>query len=421
MSVSLPPVGEVTTTLSLRGVGPSPVGSAVSVIIAGVTVALVLIPQSMAYAQLAGLPPYYGLYAAFLPPIVAAVFGSSRQLATGPVAVVSLLTAAALEPIATAGSGAYIAYAIMLALMVGIFQLSLGLLRLGVLINFLSHPVVIGFTNAAAIIIATSQLDKIFGVAVDKAEHHYETVWNILVAAGTQTHWPTLGVAVLAFAIIILMRKYTPKLPGVIFAVLATTLISWQFGFEHKMSAEQAQFASRTVRSQVADQVKWLDELSQLNDKIVEARAKYSEAVKEHGKDDDRARTAQDALDAATRARARRTKVTQAEWKEMKSMRFEYVPGKSDRPGRFYRQGNVPARATTDGIFWRLDEIGRSGSIAVRAGGKVVGAVPEGLPAMHFPKFDVTVVMQLLAAAVAIAFIGFMEAISIAKAMASGS
>ena len=145
-------------------------------LVAGLTVALVLIPQSMAYAQLAGLPPYYGLYASFLPPVVRALFGSSRQLATGPVAVVSLLTAAALEPLATAGSQGYVAYAILLAFLVGVFQLGLGLLRLGVIVNFLSHPVVIGFTNAAAIIIATSQLDKIFGVRVEKAAHHYETV-----------------------------------------------------------------------------------------------------------------------------------------------------------------------------------------------------------------------------------------------------
>ena len=86
----------------------------------GVTVALVLIPQSMAYAQLAGLPPYYGLYASFLPPMIASLFGSSRQLATGPVAIVSLMTAASLEPLATAGSPGYIAYAILLALTVGV-------------------------------------------------------------------------------------------------------------------------------------------------------------------------------------------------------------------------------------------------------------------------------------------------------------
>jgi len=102
--------------------------------LAGLTVALVLIPQSMAYAQLAGLPPYYGLYAAFLPPMLAALFGSSRQLATGPVAVVSLMTFASLAPLATVGSERFVNYAIVLALMVGVVQLGLGLLRLGLVV-----------------------------------------------------------------------------------------------------------------------------------------------------------------------------------------------------------------------------------------------------------------------------------------------
>src|SRR5512147_2306092 len=159
--------------------------------LAGLTVALVLIPQSMAYAQLAGLPPYYGLYAAFLPPMTAALFGSSRQLATGPVAVVSLMTFASLAPLATAGSERYIGLAVIMALMVGVIQLGLGILRLGLVVNFLSHPVVNGFTNAAAIIIASSQLSKMFGVHVDTAEHHYETIVWVIRAAIRFTHWPT--------------------------------------------------------------------------------------------------------------------------------------------------------------------------------------------------------------------------------------
>ena len=149
-------------------------------LVAGITVALVLVPQSMAYAQLAGLPPYYGLYASFLPGIFAALFGSSRQLATGPVAVVSLMTAAALEPLALTPD-MYITYAICLALMVGVFQMALGFLRMGILVTFLSHPAVIGFTNAAAIIIGTSQLSKLFGVTVENADLHYETVWRVIV------------------------------------------------------------------------------------------------------------------------------------------------------------------------------------------------------------------------------------------------
>ena len=201
-------------------------------LIAGITVALVLVPQSMAYAQLAGLPPYYGLYASFLPGIIAALFGSSRQLATGPVAVVSLLTASALEPIAGANPELYIAYAIMLAFMVGIFQIGLGLLRLGVLVNFLSHPVVVGFTNAAAIIIGTSQLGKLFGVSVEKAEHTYETVFNTILESFNSTHFETMLMAITALAIMIAMKRIIPKAPNVLAAVAVTTAISWWIGFQ---------------------------------------------------------------------------------------------------------------------------------------------------------------------------------------------
>lgn len=200
--------------------------------LAGLTVALVLIPQSMAYAQLANLPAHYGLYASFLPVIVSALFGSSRQLQTGPVAVVSLLTAAALEPLATTNPEGYFVYAAVLALIVGIFQVSLGLLRLGVLVEFLSHSVVIGFTNAAAIIIGTSQLSKLFGVSAESGSHFYETIWNVLVEASTHTHFLTLAMGIAALVIIFGLKKFAPKIPGVLTAVVVTSLVSWLIGFE---------------------------------------------------------------------------------------------------------------------------------------------------------------------------------------------
>ena len=135
-------------------------------VIAGMTVAMVIIPQAMAYAQLAGLPAIYGLYAAFLPPAVAALFGSSRQLATGPVAMASLISTAAVQTLASPGTGDFVTYSILLALMVGMLRIGLSALRLGVLVNLLSGPIVVGFTNAGALIIATSQLHHIFGVHV---------------------------------------------------------------------------------------------------------------------------------------------------------------------------------------------------------------------------------------------------------------
>ncbi len=203
-------------------------------LIAGITVALVLIPQSMAYAQLAGLPAYYGLYAAFLPGMIAALWGSSAQLATGPVAVVSLLTASALAPLAASGSEPFIALAVLLALMVGVIQLTLGVFKLGVVVSFLSHPVIVGFTNAAAIIIGLSQLNKLFGISIGRSEHFLQDVWGMLQQVG-DTHLPTLLMGLAAFAIMLGMKRFTPKLPSVLFAVALTT--AGELG--HRLRAQQ--------------------------------------------------------------------------------------------------------------------------------------------------------------------------------------
>ncbi|HIM95853.1 MAG TPA: sulfate permease [Gammaproteobacteria bacterium] len=263
-------------------------------LVAGLTVALVLVPQSMAYAQLAGLAPQYGLYASFLPVMIAALMGSSRQLGTGPVAVVSLLTAAAIPTIIPDGADmvTYAAYASLLAFLVGIFQFALGALKLGFVINFLSHPVVVGFTNAAAIIIGTSQLNKVFGVSKGEGEHTYEQVWGTITNAAADTHMVTLLIAVLAFVIMIGVKNYAPKLPGVLIAVVVTTVISYVMGF------------------------------------------------------------------------------------------------------------GMP-----------VDEGG--------FGGAIVGAIPEGLPPLVVPMLDFSVINQMIVVAITIGLIGFMEAISIAKAMAA--
>ena len=201
--------------------------------LAGLTVALVLIPQSMAYAQLAGLPAYIGLYASFLPVIIGALFGSSRQLGTGPVAIVSLMSAAAMQPYIGQGVETIVVYSALLAIMIGIFQLSLGLLKLGVLVDFLSHPVVIGFTNAGALIIGSSQVPKLFGLNVkaDQFDHHYEFIWAIL-AALPKTQLITLLMAAVALGMLLTLRKYFPRQPSVLITVVTTTLLSWALGYQ---------------------------------------------------------------------------------------------------------------------------------------------------------------------------------------------
>ena len=132
--------------------------------LAGMTTAIMLVPQAMAYAMLAGLPPEVGLYASMLPLVAYALLGTSRQLAVGPVAMDSLLVASAIAPLAATGSADYIALALLLAFMTGLAQIGMGVFRLGFLVNFLSQPVVSGFTSAAALIIGLGQLKHLLAV-----------------------------------------------------------------------------------------------------------------------------------------------------------------------------------------------------------------------------------------------------------------
>ncbi len=322
-------------------------------IVSGLTVALVLIPQSMAYAQLAGLPPYYGLYAAFLPPCVAAMFGSSHQLQTGPVAIVSMMTAAALEPLATAGSEGYIAYAILLALMIGFFQLSLGLMRLGMAVNFLSHPVVNGFTNAAAIIIATSQLSKIFGVYVDKAEHHYETIYRVIMSAIAYTHWPTLGMAVLAFATMYGLRRLNPKIPNVLVAVMITTILSWATGFKHDYETDLLMIQSSEIRETVRDYNACLTEMQEAAEKRTSLGSSVEKAEKTHGEHSAEAMELRHEVALLNLHLEELKEESQVYRVKLRSQHFEAVEDENGKK-RFFAKGQLPAGAESDRMRCRL-------------------------------------------------------------------
>jgi SulP family sulfate permease len=386
--------------------------------LAGLTVALVLIPQSMAYAQLAGLPAYYGLYASFLPPMIAALFGSSRQLATGPVAVVSLMTAASLEPLATAGSPGYIAYAVVLALMVGLFQLTLGVLRLGLVVNFLSHPVVNGFTNAAAIIIASSQLSKMFGVYVDAAPHHYETIWRVLQAAFHYTHWPTLIMGALAFGVMYGLKAINPRIPNVLVAVVLTTLISWGFGFRHDRTVDVDAIVSPETHQLIDQFNAATQEITTLGEQRTQISSKLAQAKEKHD--------TIGAIDAQ-----HETNIINVNMNYLKEeahvfrekIRHLLFKGVSQADGRtlFYLQEGLPAQAQTDGRTWRI-KVGNNplakDKLLMMGGGAVVGAIPKGVPTLSIPKLDIGIVVHLFPFAAIISLLGFMEAISIAKAMA---
>ena len=206
-------------------------------VVAGLTVATILVPQAMAYAELAGLPPVYGLYAAFLPPAVAALFGSSRHLSTGPVAIASLISATTVQGLAPEGGELYIAYSLALGLLVGLIRIALGALRLGLLIDLLSSPVVVGFTNAAALIIAISQLHKVFGVDPQQGGHLLAAL-RVIDVALLEVHWPTLGMAVLAGGLLVVLRRGRWKLPSMLTTLVVTTLVSWLAGFSGEVVGE---------------------------------------------------------------------------------------------------------------------------------------------------------------------------------------
>ncbi|HUX91877.1 MAG TPA: SulP family inorganic anion transporter [Gallionellaceae bacterium] len=199
-------------------------------LLAGITVSLVAIPQSLAYAQLAGVPAYYGLYAALIPTIIGALFGSSRQLSTGPVAMTSLLTAASVAPFAAHGSEMFYAYVILLALLSGLFQVLFGALRMGVLLNFLSHPVLMGFINAAAIIIGLSQLPTLLGISAAQSDHFLVDIWHVFTHLDTM-HGISVAFGLSAIILLLFFKKILPKLPGVLITVVLLTVISYLIGY----------------------------------------------------------------------------------------------------------------------------------------------------------------------------------------------
>lgn len=203
---------------------------------AGLTGAIVVLPQGVAFAAIAGMPPEYGLYAGMVPAIVAALFGSSWHLVSGPTTAASLVLFSALSALAEPGSAQYVQLALTLTFMVGIIQLVMGLARLGVLVNFISHSVIIGFTAGAALLIIANQLKHFFGVPVERGLHFHET----LVAVGrqiTDINPYVTAVALTTLLVGVLVKKLMPRLPYMIIAMLLgsalAAILDRVFGADH--------------------------------------------------------------------------------------------------------------------------------------------------------------------------------------------
>lgn len=385
-------------------------------LIAGITGALVLVPKAMAYAQLSGLPVYYGLYVALVPAVLGALWGSSRQLATGPVAIVSLMTAAAIAPLAVPYSDEFVGLALLLALMVGVIQFALGAFKLGTIVNFVSHPVILGFMNAAAIIIALSQLDMLLGIPKGRSDSFVKDIWEMLSYL-PQTHLPTLAMSVFALALMLILKKIKPlSKPSVLIAVVITTLVSYYAGFERKASGAPEEIADPGIHALVSAYVQTDTQIATLNKVITERSGKLRQAEKTH---EERAAVNLDhQIDLMRIELAGAEKANGERMKQLRRISFERARAPESAPAALYPAGQVPAGADTDGRQWHIKKI-EKGTMALVGGGDVVGNIPAGLPGFRLPPLGLDAILSLFSAALIIALVAFMESISMAKAMAA--
>jgi len=198
---------------------------------AGLTVGVMLIPQAMAYAVIADLPPIYGLYGALVPLLIYPLFGTSRQLAIGPQALDMLILAAGLGAVAQAGTGEYVAMAIIVTAMVGVLQIAMGAMQIGFVANLLSRPVITGLTSAAALIISCSQLGGLLGVDLGNSQYVHVILWRAAQHL-EEVHLLSLGIGATGIAVLLLLPRLAPVVPEALVVVALATAASYAFSFE---------------------------------------------------------------------------------------------------------------------------------------------------------------------------------------------
>jgi len=194
-------------------------------LMAGLTGAVIVLPQGVAFATIAGLPPEYGLYTAMVTPIIAALFGSSFHLVSGPTTAISIVIFSAVSHHAVPGTSEFTSIALTLTFLAGVYQLAFGLARLGTLVNFVSHTVVIGFTAGAAILIATSQMKHITGIAVPKGESFLHT-WGNLYSGISELNIYLVIIALATLITSLAIKKFTPKLPNLLIGMVVGSFIA---------------------------------------------------------------------------------------------------------------------------------------------------------------------------------------------------
>ncbi|GAB1410661.1 hypothetical protein MASR1M90_18150 [Desulfovibrionales bacterium] len=385
-------------------------------LMAGITGALVLVPKAMAYAQLSGLPLYFGLYTAFIPAIVGALWGSSRQLATGPVAIISLMTAAAVTPLAVSNTPEYIGLALLLTLLVGLIQLALGVLKLGTIVNFVAHPVILGFMNAAAIVIGLSQLDALLGIAKGRSDFFLGDIWDMMLQI-SHVHLPTLGMAALGLALLVGLKKIPLfSKVSVLAAVAIATLVSALIGYDQRDEASRADIATPYAYDLVGQFEDCQARINTVAEELAALSSQQRSAEKEKliwAAAGLRHQIELGHLEMRSQERRQNELL-----REIRKLRLVRAEGQDS--GKLYAQGTIPEHMEARGPVWRIKRV-EDGRMHLAGGGDVVGAVPAGLPALRLPVFSFDAVAQLVVSALVIALVAFMESISMAKAMASKS
>ncbi len=202
-------------------------------LVAGITNAIVVLPQGVAFALIAGMPPVYGLYSAMVPPIIAGLFGSSRHLISGPTTAISIVVFATVSKLAEPGSDDFITIALSLTLIAGAYQLILGVARMGALVNFVSHSVVVGFTAGAAILIATSQMKHFFGIQIPSGQSFLHIWQDVFRQAGDINPYVTV-IASVTLAAGVAFMYFKPRWPGLLLAMIIGSLVAAAFGAEDK-------------------------------------------------------------------------------------------------------------------------------------------------------------------------------------------
>ena len=302
--------------------------------------------------------------------------------------------------------------------MVGVIQFALGAVKLGTVVNFVSHPVILGFMNAAAIIIGLSQLDMLLGIPKGRSDSFLKDIWEMLGYL-PQTHLPTLAMSAFALALMLVLKRIAIlSKPSVLVAVVVTTLVSVAVGFEHKAKAPIDLIADPTAREMVSAYAAADDRIRALAGEST-ARSAELRAADKAGDP----RVAADLRHAIELSRIEMASL-EAQNKSRRAMinrlDFERAKAPESEQAQLYLRGTVPPGTETDGRKWHIKRI-EKGEMRLMGGGDVVGTIPSGLPSFRLPTLTLDAMMSLLSAAIIVALVAFMESISMAKAMATKS